>query len=107
MSRETCRVTEKVTETVTRKKLIRVTETCTREKKERLRRKARLRYAEIVKEQGMKQREGRERLVERARLTYVKIRERRQKEVETSRHEERLHSKDGVKKTHTHTHTYR
>ena len=29
--RETCRVTEKVTETVTREKLIGVTETCTRE----------------------------------------------------------------------------
>ena len=29
--RETCRVTEKVTETVTREKLDRVTETCTRE----------------------------------------------------------------------------
>ena len=97
-------MTEKVTETVNeRGKLIGVTETCTRERKEQLRRKARMRYAEIVKEQGVKQREGRERLKEKARLTYVKIRERRQKEAETNRHEERLHGKDGVSDAHTHT----
>ena len=41
-------------------KLIGVTETCTKERKEQLRRKARMRYAEIVIEQGVKQREGRE-----------------------------------------------
>ena len=90
-----------------------------RERKEQLRRKARMRYAEIVKEQGVKQREGRERLKEKARLAYVKIRERRQKEAETNRHEEttetnkcketreiekRLHGTDGVKEdAHTHT----
>ena len=97
-------VTEKVTVTVTeRGKLIGVTETCTKERKEQLRRKARLRYSEIVKEQGVKQREGRERLKEKARLTYAKIRERRQKEAETNRHEERLHGKDGVNNEHTHT----
>ena len=72
-----------VTVTVTeRGKLIGVTETCTRERKEQLRRKARLRYSEIVKEQGVKQREGRERLKEKARLTYAKIMERRQKETD-------------------------
>ena len=76
-----------------------------RERKEQLRRKAKLRYAEIVEEQGVKQREGRERLKEKARLTYVKIRERRQKEAETNRHEERLHGTDGVRDAHTHTHT--
>ena len=112
---ETCRtrsvrVTEKVTVTVTeRGKLIGVTETCTRERKEQLRRKAKLRYAEIVKERGVKRREGRERLVERARMTYVKVRERRQKEVETSGHGEKLHGTDGVVRdahTHTHTHTH-
>ena len=54
-------------------------------------------------EQGVKQREGRERLKEKARLTYVKIRERRQKEAETNRHEEILHGKDGVRDAHTHT----
>ena len=107
--RETCRtrsvrVTEEATATVTeRGKLIGVTETCTRERKEQLRRKARMRYAEIVKEQGVKQREGRERLKEKARLTYVKIMERRQKEAETNRHEERLHDTDGVRDAHTHT----
>ena len=108
-----------------REKLIGVTETCTREirhevkgikkeRKERLRRKAKLRYAEIVKEQGVKQREGRERLEEKARLTYAKIMERRQKETcetrrevteltETREIEERLHGKDGVKEeAHTH-----
>ena len=59
-----------------------------------------------MEEQGVKQREGRERLVERARLTYVKVRERRQKEVETNSHEERLHGTDGVvKDAHTGTHT--
>ena len=104
---ETCWVrvvTEKVTMTVTeRGKLIGVTETCTKERKEQLRRKARMRYAEIVKEQGVKQREGRERLKEKARLTYVKVMERRQKEAETNRHEERLHDTDGVKDAHTHT----
>ena len=65
-----------------------------------------MRYAEIVREQGVKQREGRERLMEKARLTYVKIRERRQKEVETNRHEERLHGTDRVEQeedAHTHT----
>ena len=109
VSRETCgarrvEVTEKVTVTVTKwEKLIGVTETCTRERKEQLRRKAKLRYAEIVEEQGVKQR-GRERLVERARLTYVKVRERRQREVETNRHGEKLHGKDGVVgDAHTHT----
>ena len=62
--RETCRtrsvrVTEEATATVTeRGKLIGVTETCTRERKEQLRRKARMRYAEIVNEQGVKQREA-------------------------------------------------
>ena len=102
VSRETCWARrEKVTQW---EKLIGVTETCTRERKEQLVRKARLRYAEIVKEQGVKQREGRERLVERARLPYVRIRERRRKEVETNRHEERLHGTDGVKDAHTHTH---
>ena len=65
-----------------------------------------MRYAEIMKEQGVKQREGRERLQEKARLTYVKISERRQKEAETNRHEERLHGKDGVKDAHSHTHTH-
>ena len=92
-----------------------MTETCTREirhevkgigreRKEQLRRKAKLRYAEIVIEQGVKQREGRERLKEKARMTYVRIRERRQKEAETNRHEERLQGKDGVEKdAHTHT----
>ena len=45
-----------------------------RERKEQLRRKARMRYAEIVKEQGVKQREGRERLKEKASMTYVRIR---------------------------------
>ena len=90
-----------------RGKLIRVTETCTRERKEQLRRKERLRYAEIVEEQGVKQREGRERLVEKARSTYVRIRERRQREVETNRHGEKLHGKDGVVgRTHTHAHTH-
>ena len=89
--------------TVTQRgKLIGVTESCTRERKEQLRRKARLRYSEIVKEQGVKQREGRERLNEKARLTYARIRERRQKEVETNRHEERRHGKDGVSDAHTH-----
>ena len=94
-----------------------MTETCTREirhevkgigrERKELRRKARMRYAEIVKEeQGVKQREGRERLKEKARLTYVKIMERRQKEAETNRHEERLHGKDGVRDAHTHTHTH-
>ena len=118
VSRERCgarrvEVMEKVTVTVTKwEKLIRVTETCTREKKEQLRRKARLRYAEIVKEQGVKQREGRERPVERARLTYEKIRESRQREAETNSHKERLHGKDGVvgdthTHAHTHTHTHR
>ena len=116
--RETCWarvVTEKVTVTVTeRGKLIGVTETCTREirhevkgigreRKEQLRRKARMRYTEIVKEQGVKQREGRERLKEKARLTYVKVMERRQKEAETNIHEERLHGTDGVRDAHTHT----
>ena len=89
-----------------------------RERKEQLRRKARLRYLEIVKEQGVKQREGRERLKEKARLTYAKIMERRQKETCETRHEVttteiietreiegRLHGKDGVKEdAHTHTH---
>ena len=98
--RETCSarvMTKKVTVTVTeRGKLIGVTETCTREirhevkgigkeRKKQLRRKAKLRSAEIVKEQGVKQREGRERLKEKARLTYVKIRERLQKETETNK----------------------
>jgi len=110
VSWETCRA-RIATVTVTKwEKLIRVTETCTRERKEQLRWKARLRYAEIVKEQGVKQREGRERLVERARLTYGMIRERRQKEVETHSHEERLHGTDGVvgdAHTHTRAHTYR
>ena len=41
--------------------------------------------------------------MEKAKLTYSRIRERRQKEVETNRHEERLHGKDGVKDAHTHT----
>ena len=102
-------MTEKVTVTVTKwEKLIRVTETCTRGRKEQLRWKAKLRYAEIVKEQGVKQREGRERLVERARLTYVRIRERRQRELETNSHGEKLHGTDGVKEdAHTHTHTHR
>ena len=86
--RETCWarvVTEMVTE---RGKLIGVTETCTREirhevkgikkeRKEQLKQKARLRYADIVKEQGVKQREGRERLKEKARLRYAKIMEKR------------------------------
>ena len=110
VSRETCgarcvEVTEKVTVTVTKwEKLIRVTETCTRERKEQLRRKARMRYAEIVREQGVKQREGRERLMEKARMTYVRIRERRQKEVETDSHGEKLHGTDGVvEDAHTHT----
>ena len=59
---ETCRTrSEEATVTVTQRgKLIGVTETCTRERKKQLRRKARLRYAEIVKEQGVKQSEGRE-----------------------------------------------
>uniref|UniRef100_A0A8C4Q386 Uncharacterized protein n=1 Tax=Eptatretus burgeri TaxID=7764 RepID=A0A8C4Q386_EPTBU len=109
-----------------REKLIGVTETCTREirdevkgigreRKEQLRRKARMRYAEIIKEQGVKQREGRERLKEKARLTYVKIRERRQKEAETKRHEETIETNkctetreiegelDGVRDAHTRT----
>ena len=92
-------MTEEATATATqREKLIGVTETCTREirhegkgigreRKEQLRRKARMRYAEIVKEQGAKQREGRERLKEKARLTYAKIMERRQKETCVTRHE--------------------
>ena len=120
-------VTVKVTATVTeRGKLIGVTETCTREirhevkgikkeRKEHLKQKARLRYAEIVKEQGVKQREGRERLKEKARLRYVKIMERRQKETETNRHEETTETNkctetreiegelDGVSDEHTHT----
>ena len=55
------RRTRSVEVTVTKwTKLIRVTETCTKERKEQLRRKARLRYSEIVEEQGVKQREGRE-----------------------------------------------
>ena len=75
-----------------------------------------MRYAEIVKEQGVKQRGGRERLKEKARLTYAKIMERRQKETCETRHEvttteiietreieERLHGKDGVEEdAHTH-----
>ena len=78
--RETCRA-RKATEKVTQgEKLIRVTETCTRERREQLRRKARMRFSEIVKEEGVKQREGRERLVEKARMTYVRIRGRRQKQ---------------------------
>ena len=96
VSGETCRARIATVTLTERGKLIRVTETCTRERREQLRRKAKLRYAEIVKEQGVKQREGRERLVERARLTYVRIRERRQKELETDRHGEKLHGKDGV-----------
>ena len=105
--RATCRA-RKATEKVTQgEKLIGVTETCTRERKEQVRRKARLRYAEIVEEQGVKQGEGRERLIERARMTYVRIRERRQREAETSRHKERLHGTDGVVgDTHTRTHTH-
>ena len=66
-----------------------------------------MRYAEIVKERGVKRREGRERLVERARMTYVRIRERRQREVETNRHGEKLHGKDGVVgDAHIHAHTH-
>ena len=99
--RETCRA--RIVTVTKWEKLIRVTETCTRERKEQLRRKARLRYSEIVEEQGVKQREGRERLVERARLTYVRIRERRRKEVETNRHK-RLHDGAEAKDAHTHTH---
>ena len=60
-----------------------------------------------MKEQGVKQREGRERLKEKARMTYVRIRERRQKEAETNRHEERLHGVRTGLETHTHTHTHR
>ena len=68
-----------------------------------------------MKEQGVKQREGRERLKEKAKLTYVKIRERRQKEAETNRHEETTETNkctetqeiegelDGVSDAHTHT----
>ena len=124
-------MTEEATVTVTeREKLIGVTETCTREirhevkgikkeRKEQLKQKARLRYAEIVKEQGAKQREGRERLKEKARLRYAKKMERRQKETETNRHAETTETNkcpetrevegelDGVSDEHTHTHTHR
>ena len=75
MIRETCRVTEKVTETVTREKVSGVTETCTRE------------ITNAVTE--IKCMEGRQ-------VTELtKAREA----------EERLHGTDGVKDAHTHTHT--
>ena len=55
------RVTEEAKVTVTQRgTLIGVTKTCTKERKEQSRQKARLRYSEIVIEQGVKQREGRE-----------------------------------------------
>ena len=60
VSWETCRARIATVKVTQGEKLIRVTETCTRERKEQLRRKAKVRYAEIVKERGVKRREGRE-----------------------------------------------
>ena len=50
--RETCRARIATVEVTQWEKLIRVTETCTRERREQLRRKARMRFSEIVEEQG-------------------------------------------------------